>query len=66
MKSIKVIIEGLETQSIEKLDEQTAQFLVGNFLTTGYPHKVSETVIHIYPVHRISRIEVEDSVLLTL
>lgn len=65
MKTIKVIIQDVETEKIENLNEEQAKFLVANFLSMGYPKKISETVTYFYPPNKIERIEVEDSVLLT-
>lgn len=64
MKSIQVIIDGIETEPIEGLQDEQAQFLIGNFLSVGFPKKVDELETHIYPATAIKKIIVKESTLM--
>ncbi len=64
MKSVQVIIEGVETEEIEKLSDESFATLMTMFLTQGYNKQISETESEFYPPHRIQKIIIKTSILL--
>ena len=66
--SIKVNINGEnapETPWIEGLEREKMEYMVSSFISTGYMHKIDSQLSVFFPVHRISSVEVRESILLT-